>query len=44
VLKRGFAMIKSEDGKFLSSKAAAETKEKFSIKFFDGEMKVIRKT
>ncbi|WP_341793629.1 MULTISPECIES: exodeoxyribonuclease VII large subunit [unclassified Rickettsia] len=44
VLKRGFTIIKSENGKFLSSKAVAETKEKFSINFFDGEIKVIRDT
>ncbi|MFY9589222.1 exodeoxyribonuclease VII large subunit [Rickettsia endosymbiont of Halotydeus destructor] len=44
VLKRGFAIIKSEDGKFLSSKNIAETKEKFSVKFFDGEVKVVRDT
>jgi exodeoxyribonuclease VII large subunit len=40
VLKRGYAMIKGEDGKFVSSKAEAEKSSKLRIKLFDGELPV----
>lgn len=40
VLKRGYAMIKGEDGKFVSSKAEAEKSSKLRIKLHDGELGV----
>jgi exodeoxyribonuclease VII large subunit len=40
VLKRGYAMIKSEDEKFISSKEEAKKSSKLKIKLFDGEITV----
>ena len=40
VLKRGFALVKTTDGKFLPSKADTEVYYNLNIKFFDGELKV----
>ncbi|WP_341758403.1 exodeoxyribonuclease VII large subunit [Candidatus Tisiphia endosymbiont of Ditula angustiorana] len=40
VLKRGFAVIKSEDGEFITSKVVASKKQEFNIKFFDGDINV----
>jgi len=40
VLKRGFAIIKSKDGEFITSKAIANKKQEFNIKFFDGDIVV----
>lgn len=40
VLKRGFALVKTSDGKFLSSKADTRLNDNLSIKFFDGELLV----
>lgn len=42
VLKRGFAIIKTDDNRFLSSKLEATNNDKFNIKFFDGELLVKR--
>lgn len=38
VLKRGFTMIKSENGEFITSKSVASTKRKLIVKFFDGDI------
>ncbi|XVN43654.1 MAG: exodeoxyribonuclease VII large subunit [Candidatus Rickettsia vulgarisii] len=43
VLKRGFTIIKSEDGKFITSKSMADQQQEFSINFFDGNI-VVNKT
>ncbi|MCC8417872.1 MAG: exodeoxyribonuclease VII large subunit [Rickettsia endosymbiont of Bryobia graminum] len=43
VLKRGFAIIKSEDGEFITSKSAADQQQEFNINFFDGNI-VVNKT
>jgi exodeoxyribonuclease VII large subunit len=40
VLKRGFAIVSTEEGDFLTSKASASLLDKFNIKFFDGEVTV----
>lgn len=43
VLKRGFTIIKSEDGAFITSKSAADQQQEFNINFFDGNI-VVNKT
>lgn len=43
VLKRGFAIIKSENGKFITSKLVADQQQEFTINFFDGNI-VVNKT
>ncbi|MCC8398562.1 MAG: exodeoxyribonuclease VII large subunit [Rickettsia endosymbiont of Labidopullus appendiculatus] len=40
VLKRGFTVIKSADGEFITSKVMASKKQEFNIKFFDGDILV----
>lgn len=40
VLKRGFALIKSPNGRFLSSKSTVGRHEQLKIRFFDGEIEV----
>lgn len=40
VLKRGFAIVKSEEGNFLSSAALADRENKMNIKFYDGQISV----
>ncbi|WP_425363238.1 exodeoxyribonuclease VII large subunit [Candidatus Tisiphia endosymbiont of Hybos culiciformis] len=40
VLKRGFTVIKSADGEFITSKVMASRKQEFNIKFFDGDILV----
>ncbi len=44
ILKRGFALIKSENGQFITSKVVASKKQKFNIKFFDGDITVYCKS
>jgi exonuclease VII large subunit len=38
VLKRGFALIKSKDGEFITSRIIASNKKEFNIRFFDGDV------
>jgi len=40
VLKRGFTIVRGENGEFLSSKTIANTHDILNIKFSDGEIKV----
>lgn len=40
VLRRGFAVIRSEDGNFITSKSAANKTQEFNIHFFDGNIAV----
>lgn len=40
VLKRGFAVIKSEEGHFITSQAQANKIQEFNIHFFDGNIAV----
>lgn len=42
VLKRGFAIVKGEEGNILSSKNNAADEKTLSIEFFDGKIKVSR--
>lgn len=42
VLKRGYAMIKNEDEKYISSLKEAKKSSKLSLKMHDGEMHVVK--
>ena len=42
VLKRGFAIVKSDENKFITSKIIANKNQQFNIQFFDGDI-IVRK-